>query len=61
MDFKKLDTGYGPKLKFKRSPQEVAEMFNRHELEIVNLDTEVGEELDDGSKSHYLIVFQPGK
>ena len=58
MDYKKLDTGYGPPLRFKRSPEEVEEIFKRHGLKMVHLDTGVGEELDGGMKSHNLIVFQ---
>jgi ubiquinone/menaquinone biosynthesis C-methylase UbiE len=58
MDYKKMDTGYGPPLKHKQSPGEVEEAFKRHGLKMVQLDTDVGEELEDGTKSHYLIVFQ---
>jgi ubiquinone/menaquinone biosynthesis C-methylase UbiE len=58
MDYKKMDTGYGPPLKFKRSPEEVEVMFTRHGLKMVQLDTEVGEDLEGGLKSHYLVVFQ---
>jgi cyclopropane fatty-acyl-phospholipid synthase-like methyltransferase len=58
MDYKKMDTGYGPPLKFKRSPEELKEMFTKHGLEMVQLDTEVGEDLEGGVKSHYMIVFQ---
>ncbi|MCC7563804.1 MAG: SAM-dependent methyltransferase, partial [Methanobacterium sp.] len=58
MDYKKMDTGYGPPVKFKRSPQEIEEMFLKHGLTMVQLDTEIGEELEDGTKSHYLIVFK---
>jgi SAM-dependent methyltransferase len=58
MDYKKMDTGYGPPVKFKSSPEEIKEMFLKHHLKMVQLDTEVGEDLDDESKSHYLIVFE---
>lgn len=58
MDYKKMDTGYGPPLKFKRSPEELEEMFTKHGLKMVQLDTEVGEDLEGGLKSHYLIVFR---
>jgi ubiquinone/menaquinone biosynthesis C-methylase UbiE len=57
MDYKKEDTGYGPPLKFKSSPEEVEEMFTRNGLKMVHLDTEVGEGLEHG-KSHYLIIFE---
>ncbi|MBI4813418.1 MAG: class I SAM-dependent methyltransferase [Methanobacterium sp.] len=58
MDYKKMDTGYGPPIKFKSNPEELEEMFSKHDLKMVQLDTEVGEDLEDGSKSHYLIIFQ---
>ncbi len=58
MEFKKMDSGYGPPLKFKKSPEDVKEMFLKNDLKMVQLDTEVGEDLEEGCKSHYLIVFQ---
>jgi ubiquinone/menaquinone biosynthesis C-methylase UbiE len=58
MDYKKMDTGYGPPLKFKVSPDEVEEMFTTHGFRMVQRDTEVGEDLKEGIKSHYLVVFQ---
>ena len=58
MDYKKMDTGYGPPVKFKSSPEEMEEMFKKHDLEMVKLDTEAGEVLDDETMSHYIITFQ---
>lgn len=58
VDYKKMDTGYGPPVKFKRSPEEIEEMFLEHDLKVVQLDIEIGEDLEDGTKSHYLIVFK---
>lgn len=58
MDYKKADTGYGPPVKFKRNPEELEDMFNKHGLKMVKLDTEVGEDLEGGIKSHYLIIFE---
>ncbi len=58
MDYKKMDSGYGPPVKFKSSPEEMVEMFLKHDMKMVQLDTEVGEVLDDGTLSHYLIVFE---
>lgn len=58
MDYKKTDSGYGPPVDYKSSPEELEEMFNKHGLEMVKLDTEVGEDLEGGVKSHYLIVFE---
>ena len=57
MDYKKEDTGYGPPLRVKSSPEELEEMFAKHGLKMVQLDTEAGEDLEHG-KSHYIITFQ---
>lgn len=58
MDYKKIDTGYGPPLKFKSSPEEIKEMFTRNGLKMVQFDNEIGEDLEQGFKSHYLIIFE---
>lgn len=58
MDYKKMDSGYGPPVKFKSTPEELEEMFSKHDLKMVKLDTEVGEDLKGGIKSHYLIIFE---
>jgi ubiquinone/menaquinone biosynthesis C-methylase UbiE len=58
MDYKKMDTGYGPPLRVKSSPEELEEMFAKHGLKMMQLDTEVGEDLEQGCKSHYLIIFE---
>ena len=56
MDYKKEDTGYGPPVRVKSSPEEMEEMFAKHGLKVVQLDTEAGEDLEHG-KSHYIITF----
>lgn len=61
MEYKKMDSGYGPPVKLKNSPEELEEMFSKHDLKTVKLDTEVGEDLEGGIKSHYLIVFEKYK
>lgn len=58
MDYKKMDSGYGPPVKFKSSPEELEEMFSKHGLKMVKLDNEAGEDLEGGIKSHYLITFE---
>ncbi len=58
MDYKKMDTGYGPPLRVKSSPEEIEEMFLKHDLKMVKLDTEVGEDMEGEVKSHYLIIFE---
>jgi Methylase involved in ubiquinone/menaquinone biosynthesis len=56
MDYKKEDTGYGPPLRVKSTPEEMEEMFTKHGLKMVHLDNEAGEDLEHG-KSHYIITF----
>ncbi len=58
IDYKKADTDYGPPFKFKRSPEELEKMFSKHDMKMVKLDTEVGEDLEGGITSHYLIIFE---
>ena len=58
MDYKKMDSGYGPPVQYKSSPEELKEMFGRHGMKMIKLDTEVGEDLEGGIKSHYLIIFE---
>ncbi len=58
IDYKKMDTGYGPHVRFKRSPEEINQMFSKHDMKMVQMDTEIGEDLENESKSHYLIVFE---
>ena len=57
MDYKKEDTGYGPPLRVKSTPEEMEEMFTKHGLKMVHLDNEAGEDLEHG-KSHYIITFE---
>jgi ubiquinone/menaquinone biosynthesis C-methylase UbiE len=58
MDYKKMDSGHGPPVRIKRSHEELEEVFSKHDLKMFKLDTEVGEELEGGIKSHYLIIFE---
>ena len=57
MDYKKEDTGYGPPVRVKSTPEEMEEMFTKHGLKMVHLDNEAGEDLEHG-KSHYIITFE---
>lgn len=61
MDYKKIDTGYGPPFKFKIAPDDLEKMFIEHGFEMVQLDNEVGEDLEVGCKSHYLAIFEKSK
>lgn len=56
-DYKKEDTGYGPPLRVKSGPEELEEMFAKHGLKMVQIDTEAGEDIEHG-KFHYIITFQ---
>lgn len=58
MDFKKKETKYGPPLFVRRSPEELEDLFNGHDLKLTEVDTQMGEILEDGSKSHYLVIFE---
>ncbi|HII83340.1 MAG TPA: methyltransferase domain-containing protein [Methanobacterium subterraneum] len=61
MDYKKMDTGYGPPFKFKIALDDLEKMFIEHGFEMVQLDNEVGEDLEVGCKSHYLAIFEKSK
>lgn len=61
MDYKNMDTGYGPPFKFKIDPNDLEKMFIKHGLKMVKLDNEVGEDLEQGCKSHYLAIFENSK
>ena len=58
MDYKKMESRYGPPFMARSSPEELEEMFTKHDLKMVKLDNEVGEDLEQGCKSHYLIIFE---
>ena len=58
MDYKKMESRYGPPFMARSSPEELEEMFTKHGLKVVRLDNEVGEDLEQGCKSHYLIIFE---
>jgi SAM-dependent methyltransferase len=58
MDFKKMKARHGPPFEARSSPEEIEEMFTKHGLKRVQLDNEVGEDLEQGCKSHYLVVFE---
>lgn len=58
MDYKKIDAKYGPPLQVRSSPEELKEMFTKHQLKMVQLNNDIGEDLENGCKSHYLIIFE---
>ena len=58
MDFKKMKAKHGPPFKVRISPQELEDMFIKNGLKMVKLDNEIGEDLENGFKSHYLVLFE---
>ncbi|PKL66656.1 MAG: SAM-dependent methyltransferase [Methanobacteriales archaeon HGW-Methanobacteriales-1] len=58
MDYKKMETKYGPPFQVRSSPEELEEMFEKHGLKKFKLDNDIGEDLDGGLKSHYLVEFR---
>lgn len=58
MDYKKQDTKYGPPFFVRQSPEELEDLFKGHDLKLSEVDNHIGETLEDGSKSHYLVIFE---
>ena len=57
MDYKAWDVPKGPPTQFRSSPEELEGFFNKHNLEKIRLNEEIGEDIPQG-KSHYMIIFQ---
>ncbi|AMD17086.1 SAM-dependent methyltransferase [Methanobrevibacter sp. YE315] len=57
MDYKAWDVPKGPPTAFRSSPEELEEIFNKHNLKMTYLNEEIGEDIPQG-KSHFFIVFQ---
>lgn len=57
MDYKAWDVPNGPPTKIRSSPEDLEKLFNKHGLEKVYLNEEIGEDIPQG-KSHYLIMFE---
>jgi ubiquinone/menaquinone biosynthesis C-methylase UbiE len=58
MDYKKKETKYGPPFFVRQSPEELEDLFKGHGLKVKEVDNQIGETLEDGSKSHYLVIFE---
>jgi ubiquinone/menaquinone biosynthesis C-methylase UbiE len=58
MDYKKQETKYGPPFFVRQSPEELEYLFKGHDLKLSEVDNNIGETLEDGSKSHYLVIFE---
>ncbi|MBE6508190.1 MAG: class I SAM-dependent methyltransferase [Methanobrevibacter sp.] len=57
MDYKAWDVPKGPPTAVRSSPDELKEIFMKHNLKMTYLNEEIGEDIPQG-KSHYFIVFQ---
>lgn len=58
MDFKKQEVKYGPPYKIRSNPEEIEEMFNKHDMDLFELQDDIGEKYDDGRMSHFLAIFE---
>lgn len=58
MDYKKIESKYGPPTYVRKNQKELEELFNKHDLKVVNQDNDIGELYEDGTKSHYLMIFE---
>ena len=56
MDYKAWDVPNGPPTKFRSSPQDLENLFNKNGLKQIYLNEEIGEDIPEG-KSHFLIMF----
>lgn len=57
MDYKAWDVPKGPPTQVRSSPQDLEKLFNEHNLKMVYLNEEIGEDIPEG-KSHFLIMFE---
>lgn len=58
MDYKKIHARHGPRYEVRSTPEELESLFKKHDLKMVQLDNEIGEDIKGGIKSHFLIVFE---
>ena len=57
MDYKKWEVPKGPPTQVRSSPDELKELFSKHNFTMVYLNEEIGEDIPEG-KSHFFIVFE---
>ncbi len=57
MEYKKEEARHGPRFPMRVADETVVDLFKEHDMELLSLDTEVGEDLGD-HMSHYLVIFQ---
>lgn len=58
MDYKKIESKYGPPTFVRKTQKELEELFHNHELKLISQDNDIGELYEDGTKSHYLMIFE---
>lgn len=58
MDYKKIESKFGPPTYVRKNQKELEELFHKHHLKLVNQDNDIGELYEDGTKSHYLMIFE---
>ena len=56
MDYKPWDVPKGPPTQYRSSLADLEKLFNKHGLEQIYLNEEIGEDIPEG-KSHFLIMF----
>jgi len=57
MDYKKWEVPKGPPTQVRSSPDELKELFSKHNFTMAYLNEEIGEDIPEG-KSHFFIVFE---
>lgn len=57
MDYKKWEVPKGPPTQVRSSPDELKELFSKHNFTMTYLNEEIGEDIPEG-KSHFFIVFE---
>ena len=57
VEFKPIETKYGPPVEIRFSPEEVKELFTKKGFKMAHLNEELGNDIPEG-KSHFLIIFE---
>ncbi|WP_298522216.1 class I SAM-dependent methyltransferase [uncultured Methanobrevibacter sp.] len=57
MEFRPIDWSFGPPTEIKCSPDELEEIFSKHNLKKVHLNENMGQKSPEGN-SHFMIIFE---
>lgn len=57
MDFKPIEMTKGPPIDIRLSPEDLENIFAKHDLKKTYLNDDIGEDIGD-EKSHYLVIFE---